>query len=474
MAIATINPTTGETLKTYDPLSDDALEDKIARASAAFASYRLTPVEQRVGWLRAAADVLDADNGAVAELMTTEMGKTLASAKAEASKCATGLRYYAEHGPAFLEPEPKDAGAVGAQDAFVVYQPLGVVLAVMPWNFPLWQALRFAAPALLAGNVGLLKHASNVPQTALYIEELFRKAGFPADVFQTLLIGSGTIERVLRDDRVVAATLTGSAPAGQSVAAIAGDALKPTVLELGGSDPFIVMPSADLNAAAGVAVTSRNQNNGQSCIAAKRFFVHADVAEEFTRIFAEKIGALTVGDPMDADTQVGPLATESGRDDVEAYVQDAVDKGATVVVGGKRPDRPGWFYEPTLLTGITPEMKLYSEEVFGPVAALWTVDSLDEAIDIANSHPYGLGSNLWSEDEAERAQFVRDIESGMAFINGMTASYPDLPFGGVKQSGYGRELTELGMREFMNAKTVWVGAPSSEQQEGNPAGAAAE
>jgi succinate-semialdehyde dehydrogenase/glutarate-semialdehyde dehydrogenase len=474
MAIATINPTTGETLKTYDPLSDDALEDKIARASAAFASYRLTPVEQRVGWLRAAADVLDADNGAVAELMTTEMGKTLASAKAEASKCATGLRYYAEHGPAFLEPEPKDAGAVGAQDAFVVYQPLGVVLAVMPWNFPLWQALRFAAPALLAGNVGLLKHASNVPQTALYIEELFRKAGFPADVFQTLLIGSGTIERVLRDDRVVAATLTGSAPAGQSVAAIAGEALKPTVLELGGSDPFIVMPSADLNAAAGVAVTSRNQNNGQSCIAAKRFFVHADVAEEFTRIFAEKIGALTVGDPMAADTQVGPLATESGRDDVEAYVQDAVDKGATVVVGGKRPDRPGWFYEPTLLTGITPEMKLYSEEVFGPVAALWTVDSLDEAIDIANSHPYGLGSNLWSEDEAERAQFVRDIESGMAFINGMTASYPDLPFGGVKQSGYGRELTELGMREFMNAKTVWVGAPSSEQQEGNPAGAAAE
>jgi succinate-semialdehyde dehydrogenase/glutarate-semialdehyde dehydrogenase len=322
--------------------------------------------------------------------------------------------------------------------------------------------------------VGLLKHASNVPQTALYLEELFRKAGFPDDVFQTLLIGSGTIERVLRDDRVVAATLTGSAPAGQSVAAIAGDALKPTVLELGGSDPFIVMPSADLEAAAGVAVTSRNQNNGQSCISAKRFFVHRDVAEEFTRLFAEKIAALTVGDPMDADTQVGPLATESGVQDVEDYVTDAVEKGATAVVGGHRVDRPGWFYEPTLLTGITPEMKLYAEEVFGPVAALWTVDSLDEAIEIANSHPYGLGSNLWSEDEAERAQFVRDIQSGMAFVNGMTTSYPQLPFGGVKQSGYGRELTEVGMREFMNAKTVWVGKPSSEQEGGSSAGSANE
>jgi succinate-semialdehyde dehydrogenase/glutarate-semialdehyde dehydrogenase len=474
MAIATTNPTTGQTLKTYEPLSDEALEDRIARAAAAYAGYRLTPVEDRVGWLRAAADALEADVDSVAELMTTEMGKTLVSAKAEAKKCVTALRWYADHGPALLEPQRKDAGAVGAVEAYVTYQPLGVVLAVMPWNFPLWQAMRFAAPALMAGNVGLLKHASNVPQTALYMEELFRKAGFPADVFQTLLIGSGTIERVLRDDRVVAATLTGSAPAGQSVAAIAGDALKPTVLELGGSDPFIVMPSADLEAAAGVAVTSRNQNNGQSCISAKRFFVHRDVAEEFTRLFAEKIGALTVGDPMDPDTQVGPLATESGLTDVSDYVEDARSKGATVVVGGKRVDRPGWFYEPTLLTGVTAEMSLYAEEVFGPVAALWTVDSLDEAIEIANSHPYGLGANLWSEDEGERAQFVRDIESGMAFINGMTTSYPDLPFGGIKQSGYGRELTEAGMREFMNAKTVWVGAPSSEQEGGSSAGSANE
>jgi succinate-semialdehyde dehydrogenase/glutarate-semialdehyde dehydrogenase len=469
MAIATINPATGETLKTYEPLSDEALEDKIARAAAAWGSYRLTSVEDRVGWLRSAADVLDADTDSVAELMVTEMGKTLAAAKAEVGKCAAALRYYADKGPGFLEPVKADAAAVGAEDAYVVHQPIGVVLAIMPWNFPLWQAMRFAAPALMAGNVGLLKHASNVPQTALYMEELFRKAGFPADVFQTLLIGSATIEKVLRDDRVAAATLTGSAPAGQSVAAIAGDALKKTVLELGGSDPFIVMPSADLDTAADVAVTARCQNNGQSCIAAKRFFVHRDVAEEFTRLFAEKLSALTVGNPMDEGTKVGPLATESGREDVEGYVADAVDKGATVVVGGERPDGPGWFYPPTLLTGITPEMKVYDEEVFGPVAALFTVDSLDEAIEIANSHPYGLGSNLWSEDEAERAQFVRDIASGMAFINGMTTSYPELPFGGVKQSGYGRELTELGMREFMNAKTVWVGGPSSGQSRGDTA-----
>ncbi len=474
MAIATINPATGETLKTYEPLSDEALEDKLARAAAAWTSYRRTSPEERSGWLRAAADVLDADTDTVAELMTTEMGKTLASAKAEVGKCAKGLRWYAEHGPAMLEPERRDAGAVGATEAYVVHQPIGVILAIMPWNFPLWQAMRFAAPALMAGNVGLLKHASNVPQTALYLEEVFRRAGFPDDVFQTLLIGSGTIERVLRDDRVAAATLTGSAPAGQSVASIAGDVLKKTVLELGGSDPFIVMPSAHLDKAAEVAVTARCQNNGQSCIAAKRFFVHTDVAEEFTRLFAEKLGALTVGDPMAEGTQVGPLATESGREDVDKYVQDAVEKGASVVVGGERPDGPGWFYPPTLLTGITPEMDLYAEEVFGPVAALFTVDSLDEAIEIANSHPYGLGANLWSEDEEERAQFIRDVASGMAFINGMVASYPDLPFGGVKQSGYGRELTELGMREFMNAKTVWIGGPSSEQDEGDTAGAASE
>jgi succinate-semialdehyde dehydrogenase/glutarate-semialdehyde dehydrogenase len=474
MAIATINPATGETLKTYEALSAEAIEEKIGRAAAAAASYRLTSLEERAGWLRAAADVLDADTDMLAELITTEMGKTLAAAKAEVQKSAKGLRYYAEHGAAFLEPRREDAGAVGAREAYVVYQPLGVVLAIMPWNYPIWQAMRFAAPALMAGNVGLLKHASNVPQSALYMEELFRKAGFPADVFQTLLIGSKEVERVLRDDRVAAATLTGSAPAGQSVASIAGDALKKTVLELGGSDPFIVMPSADLDRAAEVGVTARCQNNGQSCIAAKRFFVHADVAEEFTRLFAAKVAALKVGDPMAEDTKVGPLATVSGRDDVEKYVQDAVAKGATVVTGGRRPDGPGWFYEPTVVTGVTPEMAMHSEEVFGPVAALYTVSSLDEAIEIANSHPYGLGANLWSEDEGERAQFVRDVAAGMAFINGMVTSYPELPFGGVKQSGYGRELTDLGMHEFVNIKTVWVGAPSSEQAPGDTGAAASE
>jgi succinate-semialdehyde dehydrogenase/glutarate-semialdehyde dehydrogenase len=467
MAIATVNPATGETLKTYEPLSDDAVEDKIARAARAFESYRRTSVDERVGWLRAAADVLDRDAATVAELMTTEMGKTLAAAKAEVAKCAKALRFYADHGPGYLQRRPADADAVGATEAYVEYQPIGVILAVMPWNFPLWQAMRFAAPALMAGNVGLLKHASNVPQTALYLEEVFKKAGFPADVFQTLLIGSGDVEKVLRDDRVMAATLTGSAPAGQSVASIAGDALKKTVLELGGSDPFIVMPSADLAEAAEVATTARVQNNGQSCIAAKRFFVHADVAEEFTRLFAEKLSALKVGDPMADDTTVGPLATEQGREDVENYVQDAVDKGATVVVGGQRPDGPGWYYPPTLLTGITSEMDMYSGEVFGPVAALFTVQSLDEAIEISNSHPYALGANLWSEDEGERSQFIRDVQAGMAFINGMVTSYPELPFGGIKQSGYGRELTELGMHEFMNAKTVWVGPPSSQQGGGD-------
>jgi succinate-semialdehyde dehydrogenase/glutarate-semialdehyde dehydrogenase len=474
MAIATVNPATGETVKTYEPLSAEALEDKLARAAAAFERYRLTSVEERARWLRAAADVLDADTDMLGELITTEMGKTLASAKAEVAKCAKGLRFYAEHGAEFLRPRPADGAAVGAQEAYVVYQPIGVVLAIMPWNYPLWQALRFAGPALMAGNVGLLKHASNVPQSALYLEELFRKAGFPADVFQTLLIGSAEVERVLRDDRVAAATLTGSAPAGSSVASVAGDVLKKTVLELGGSDPFIVMPSAHLDRAAEVAVTARCQNNGQSCIAAKRFFVHEDVADEFSRLFAEKLAALTVGDPMSDDTKVGPLATESGRDDVERYVQDAVAKGATVVVGGKRPDRPGWFYEPTLVTGVTPEMDMHAEEVFGPVAALYRVSSLDEAIEIANSHPYGLGANLWSEDEEERSRFIRDVASGMAFINGMVTSYPELPFGGVKQSGYGRELTDVGMHEFMNAKTVWIGPPSSEQGEGDTGLAASE
>ena len=457
MAIATISPVTGEILKSFDELTPEELEDKLARAAAAAESYRLTSIEQRGQWLSQAAGNLEKQADATATLITTEMGKTYRAAREEVAKCVRGLRFYADNGPAFLANIPADAARVGAKQTYVTYQPIGVVLAVMPWNLPLWQAMRFAAPALTAGNVGVLKHASNVPQTALYMEQLFREAGFPDDVFQTLLISARRVEQVLRDDRVKAATLTGSEPAGRSVGNIAGDEIKKVVLELGGSDPFIVMPSTNLERASDVAVKARTLNNGQSCINGKRFFVHQDIYDAFIEMFVAKMGALVVGDPMDDATDVGPLATESGRDDVEAYVTDAVAKGATVLVGGARPDGPGWFYPPTVLTGITPDMKMYHEEVFGPVAQVFRVSSLPEALQLANGHPYGLGSNLWSEDEADRELFVRDVQSGMAFINGNTTSYPEIPFGGVKRSGYGRELSDLGMREFMNAKTVWIG-----------------
>ncbi|MET9122899.1 NADP-dependent succinic semialdehyde dehydrogenase [Streptomyces sp. NPDC004528] len=457
MAIATTSPVTGEVIKSFDELTPDQLEDKLARAAAAAAAYRLTSVEDRAGWLDRAADRLEKDADDVSRMITTEMGKTLRAAREEVAKCVHGLRFYATEGPGFLRDLPGDAGRVGAKQTFVTYQPIGVVLAVMPWNLPLWQAMRFAAPALMAGNVGVLKHASNVPQCALYLERLFREAGFPEDVFQTLLISARRVEEVLRDERVKAATLTGSEPAGRSVGTIAGEEIKKVVLELGGSDPFIVMPSADLERATDVAVRARTLNNGQSCINGKRFFVHEDIGDDFLERFTAKMAALVVGDPMDENTDVGPLATESGRSDVEAYVDDALGKGATALVGGARPDGPGWFYPPTVLTGVTPEMKMYHEEVFGPVAQVWTVSSLEEALEIANGHPYGLGSNLWSEDDDERALFVRDVQSGMAFINGNTTSYPEIPFGGVKRSGYGRELSDLGMREFMNAKTVWIG-----------------
>ncbi len=457
MPIATVNPATGETLKTFDALTPDEVDSRLERAAVAFASYRLTSFAERAGWMRAAADILDAETDDVAALMTTEMGKTISSAKAEIGKCAAGCRFYAEHAEAFLADEPAEASAVKAVEAYARYQPLGPVLAVMPWNFPLWQAMRFAAPALMAGNVGLLKHASNVPQTALYMEELFHRAGFPADVFQTLLIGSDLVESVLRDDRVVAATLTGSTPAGRSVAAIGGDALKKTVLELGGSDPFVVMPSADLDRAATVAVTARVQNNGQSCIAAKRFLVHQSVATEWTRLFVEKMQALVVGDPTDEATDVGPVATESGVTDLEDLVADAVAKGATVLCGGERLDRPGWFYPPTVLRDVTDHMEIWTEEAFGPVAVVRAFADLDEAVHLANDTQFGLGSNFWTDDEAEQERFIRDAQAGMVFINGMTASYPELPFGGVKNSGYGRELSAHGIREFCNTKTVWRG-----------------
>jgi succinate-semialdehyde dehydrogenase/glutarate-semialdehyde dehydrogenase len=356
-----------------------------------------------------------------------------------------------------LADEPGDAAAVGASRAFVRYEPLGPVLAVMPWNFPLWQVIRFAAPALMAGNVGLLKHASNVPQTALLLEEAFRQGGFPDGAFQTLLIGSQSVERILRDPRVRAATLTGSTPAGRSIGRIAGEELKPVVLELGGSDPFVVMPSADLEKAAQTAVTARVQNNGQSCIAAKRFIVHADVAEEFEELFVARMNALRVGDPMDEQTDVGPLANEQGLLDLEQYVTDAVARGARVLCGGTRLDRPGWFYPPTVITDITPEMAMYHEEIFGPVAQLFRVNDAAEAIALANATVFGLGSNVWTRDAAEQDLFVRSLEAGAVFVNGMTTSYPELPFGGTKESGFGRELSAQGIRAFCNVKTVWVG-----------------
>ncbi|HEX2551852.1 MAG TPA: NADP-dependent succinic semialdehyde dehydrogenase, partial [Nocardioidaceae bacterium] len=442
---------------TFDELTDDQVEAKLAKAKAAAAAYRLTGHEDRARWLRAAADILDKRTDEVASMMTLEMGKTKKASVAEVTKCATVLRYYADHAADFLADEPVDPGSVHATQAYARYQPLGVVLAIMPWNFPLWQAMRFAAPALAAGNVGLLKHASNVPQTALFMEELFRDAGFPDDVFQTLLIGSKTVDAVLRDDRVAAATLTGSEGAGVAVAKTAGEVLKKVVLELGGSDPFVVLPSADLAAAAKVATTSRCQNNGQSCISAKRFIVHTDVYDEFLDLFAKEMAALVVGDPMEEGTDVGPLSTEQGREDVEALVKDAVDKGAKVLVGGERPDQAGWWYPPTLLADITEDMDMYLEEVFGPVAQVYRANDLEDAVRIANATRFGLGSNAWTNDPEEQETLIRDLQAGQTFINGMVASFPALPFGGIKASGHGRELAAHGIREFTNVKTVWVG-----------------
>ncbi|MFF2614217.1 NADP-dependent succinic semialdehyde dehydrogenase [Kitasatospora sp. NPDC058046] len=462
MPIASVNPATGETVQTFEPLDAAGIERRLARAEAAFHSYRGTPFAARAELMRRAADLLDRELEAVARTMTEEMGKPLAASRAEVAKCSKAMRWYADHAEELLadeHPAPADVADSGASRAYVRYRPLGPVLAVMPWNFPLWQVLRFAAPALMAGNVGLLKHASNVPRTALAIEELFQRAGFPEGCFQTLLIGSGAVEGVIRDRRVVAVTLTGSEPAGRAVAATAADEVKKAVLELGGSDPFVVLPSADLDAAVRTAVRARVQNNGQSCIAAKRFIVHTDVYDRFTAAFTAAMGALKVGDPMDESTDVGPLASRQGRDDLEELVEDARVHGARVECGGGRPEGwdTGWFYEPTVLTGITPAMRIHLEETFGPVATVYRVADLDEAVAVANDTPFGLSANVWTTDEAERERFVRDIQAGGVFFNGMTASHPALPFGGVKRSGFGRELSGHGIREFCNITTVWIG-----------------
>ena len=456
MAIETLNPATGMSVRSFDAHSPDEVAAAITIAHAAFQQWRTTSFGDRAVLMERAADLLDAENETIAALMTLEMGKTLVSARGEARKCANGMRFYATHAADFLADEPVDPAAVGASAAYGRWAPLGVILAVMPWNFPLWQVVRFAAPALMAGNVGLLKHASNVPQCALYLEDLFARAGFPKGAFTTLLIGSQQVEAVLRDPRVRAATLTGSEPAGQSVAAICGEEIMKTVLELGGADPFVVMPSANLEKAAAVAVTARCQNNGQSCIAAKRFLVHTDVYDAFAALFVAGMSALRVGDPTLESTDVGPLATEGGRRDVEELVADARAKGATVLCGGDRPDLPGWYYRPTVVADLTTDMRMYAEEVFGPVAGLYRVSSLDEAIELANATPFGLGSNAWTNDAEEQRRFIADLDAGAVFINGMTTSYQQLPFGGTKRSGYGRELSAHGIREFCNLKTVWV------------------
>ena len=451
--IATVNPATGDCLATFDTLTESQLDEKLARAAEAFLTYRRSSFAERAGWMSRAAEILETEKDAFARIMTLEMGKPLEAARQEAAKCATACRYYVEHAERLLADELVDTGG---PMSFIRYQPIGAVLAVMPWNFPFWQVFRFLAPALMAGNVGLLKHASNVPQCALAIEDIVRRAGFPADVFQTLLIGATMVRGIIEDPRVKAVTLTGSEPAGRQVAGQAGRQIKKCVLELDGSDPFIVMPSADLDAAVRTAVQARVINNGQSCIAAKRFIVEEAIAGEFERRFVETMSQLVVGDPMQVATQVGPLATPVILHELDEQVRRSVAAGARVLTGGCRIERPGNFYSPTVLADVPENAPAYREELFGPVAVLLRVQGISSAIQVANDTPFGLGASAWTRDAAEQERFVDEIDAGMVFINGMVASDPRLPFGGVKASGYGRELSAWGIREFVNVKTVVV------------------
>ena len=458
MSIASINPATGETLRTFEPLGDQQLDKRIQLAFEASQSYRRTSFADRSPLMLHAAEILESEKKDFARIMTLEMGKPINAAVQEAEKCAWVCRYYSENAERHLADEIIETNAT---KSYVHFQPLGVVFAVMPWNFPFWQVFRFAAPALMAGNVGLLKHSSNVPQCALAIEDIYRRAGFPEGAFQTLLIGSDLVQRVLEDSRVAAATLTGSEPAGRSVAGIAGKQIKKTVLELGGSDPFIVMPSADLEAATTTAVKARTINNGQSCIAAKRFIVHAQVYDEFEKSFVEAMKKLRVGDPLDESIDIGPLATEQILIDLEGQVQVSVAAGAKILTGGRKFKADGdlargHFYEPTVLVDIPKDSPAYRDEIFGPVASLFRVGNIDEAIELANATAFGLGSAAWTNDESEIRRCVDELEAGSVFINGMVASDPRLPFGGVKHSGYGRELSYFGIREFVNIKTVWI------------------
>jgi succinate-semialdehyde dehydrogenase / glutarate-semialdehyde dehydrogenase len=453
MAIATINPATGKVIQKFDALTDAQVDEKIDKAAKTFQSFRNTSNTDRSRWMSKAADILESEKEPIGRLMTLEMGKTLGSAIAEAEKCALGCRYYAEHAAKFVADEVIQTAA---SKSFIRYQPLGIVLAVMPWNFPFWQVFRFIAPGLMAGNVGLLKHSSNVPQCALKIEEVLLRAGFPEGVFQTLLIGSPQVDRILNDPRVAAATLTGSEQAGIQVGMSAAKRIKKVVLELGGSDPFIVMPSANLEEATTNAVKARVINNGQSCIAAKRFIVHEQIFAAFEKEFVRQMEGLKLGDPFDAKTDVGPLATPDAVKDIDTDVQKTIKAGAKLLTGGKPIAGPGYFYPPTVLTDIPKDSPAYREEFFGPVASIFRVKNIDDAVAIANDSRFGLGASAWTNDPVERERFINDLESGLVFINQMVASDPRLPFGGVKASGHGRELGPYGIREFTNAKTVWI------------------
>ena len=449
--IRSVDPRTGETRETFQAHDASEIERRLGRAAAAFDVHRRTSLADRARALTRAAEILESEKTAYGRMMTEEMGKPIVAAVQEAEKCALACRYYAEHGARFLADEP--AGLDDA-DAWVTYQPIGAVLAIMPWNFPFWQVIRFAAPSLMAGNVGLLKHAGNVPRCALALEDLFLRAGFGEGVFQALLVGSDRVAAIIEDPRIAAVTLTGSNRAGSAVAATAGRVIKKTVLELGGSDPFVVMASADLREAARTAARARTINNGQSCIAAKRFIIAADVYDEFVERFVSEMAALRVGDPLDESTDIGPLATADQVETLERQVKATVAGGARLLLGGRRPEAPGFYYPPTVLADIPDGTPGAEEELFGPVALVFRARDAADAARIANSSQFGLGASAWTRDAAERELLIRELQAGLVFVNGMVASDPRLPFGGVKRSGYGRELGEFGIREFVNIKTV--------------------
>ena len=456
MSMKVTNPATGVVEAEYPLDTPEQVEEKLALAQKAHLTLRQMSFAERGKLMHAAADLMESEVESTATMVTREMGKPIAQSRAEVLKCAKNMRYYADNAEAMLSDWSLDDPAkVGASEAGSMWQPLGVVLAVMPWNYPLWQVMRFAAPALMAGNTGVLKHASNVPESALYLHSLFTRAGFPEGAFGTLMIPAASVAGVIDDWRIRATTLTGSEPAGRAVAEHSGKMLKPSVQELGGSDPFIVTPSADMDRAVEVAVTARINNNGQSCIAGKRFLVFEEVYDQFLEKFVAKMQSLVMGDPMDDATQLGPLATASGLRDVKELVDDAKAKGARVLCGGEAPEGSGYFYPATVIDQITPDMRLTMEETFGPVASVYRVSSREEAVKIANQTTFGLSSAVWTTDVEEEAYFVRELEAGAVFVNGMTISYPELPFGGIKDSGFGRELSDAGIKEFCNLKTVW-------------------